>query len=154
MRHGFGFDPFEMQAIFLLVAVDRDDEAYNLIKYSQKHRVDQDCSEVTDSNKGDWMYLTGQDKTENFYDGFGNNSNEKDGIAMDFVWDLKLALIAIKMKTINAMGDKIKLFDYFDSFLAQAADKSLAKKVAILWPVMDSIQTYVLGYKRSDFGRS
>jgi hypothetical protein len=123
MRQSFGMDPYGMQATFLLIAVNRDDDAYNLIKYWAGSILVKKAKSFKETYKGDWIYLTGEDKTEDFYNVFARSEKMS-----DFSWHYRLSLVALKMKTINDMEDK----------------------VALSWPVMDCIR-YVLGYKKSNY---
>jgi hypothetical protein len=84
--------------------------------------------------------LTGQDKTEEFYNVYKVSSKK--------FWHYKLALVALKMKTINDMKGRATLFDYFAEELDKAPQNSLAKRVGHM-DIMDCIEPFVLGYKRS-----
>jgi hypothetical protein len=142
MRQSFGMDPFDLQVNFLLIAVNRDGDAYNLIK----DWVCRDHSCFKETYKGDWIYLTGQDKTEDFYNDVLPRYERSQVTCFN-----KLALLAIKMKTINAMQAKAETVDYFAEELEKTPEKSQTKKIAQSWPVMDCIQTFVLGYKKSKY---
>jgi hypothetical protein len=64
-----------------------------------------------------------------------------------------LALVALKIKTINAMKANVKICHYLKhiEFKRQATGNDLAKKVAQYFPIMDCIQTFVLGYKKAKY---
>jgi hypothetical protein len=145
MRLSFGLPPFEMQVIFLLIIVDRDEDAYNLIKSGSMYRMGRSFfvsadDSVKETYKGDWIYLTGQNKTEDF-----NNVSK---IRPELLWFYSLALVALKMKTINDMKGRAKLFDYFAEEMDKAQQNSLVKRVAHM-DIMDCIEPFVVGYKRS-----
>jgi hypothetical protein len=65
----FGLDVFLTQVIFLLIIVNRDEDAYNLFtSVGSRFGATQfdSCSfheTFKKTYKGDWIYLTGQDKT-------------------------------------------------------------------------------------------
>jgi hypothetical protein len=145
IRLSFGLHPVYEQVIFLLIIVDRDEDAYNLIKsvamYQKEHHffVSADVS-VKETYKGDWIFLTGQDKTEDFYNVYK--------ILLESGGHYKLALVALKMKTINDMQVCARLIDYFAKELDKAPQNSLAKRVGHR-DIMDCIEPFVLGYKRS-----
>jgi hypothetical protein len=142
IRLCFGMHPIDVQVIFLLIIVDRDDDAYNLIKSGAiKQNSFFISASGNESYKGDWIYLTGQDKTEDFY-------NVLKMIFPGSGWHYSLALVALKMKTINDMKGRAKLFDYFAEELDKAPQNSLAKRVAHV-DIMDCIEPFVVGYKRS-----
>jgi hypothetical protein len=142
-----GCPTYVMQVLSHLTTVDRDEDAYNLVKY---FGLGKDgfaaCGGFKETYKGDWIYLTGQDKTEDFYNEvLGGGTMTDDWSA----WSWKLALVAMKMKTINALKGSAKIFDCFAEELVKSPENYPAQKVSYCWPVMDCIQTCVLGYKRS-----
>jgi hypothetical protein len=147
MRLCFGFHPSNfIQVIFLLIIVDRDEDAYNLIISGSMYRMDHPCFDCCDGSfketyKGDWIYWTGQDKTKDFY-------NVCKILPKILPWDYKLALVALKMKTINDMKGRAKLFDYFAEELDKAPQNSLAKRVGHM-DIMECIEPFVVGHKRS-----
>jgi hypothetical protein len=136
MRLNFGLDPFDMHVIFLLILVDRDEDAYNLIKYVTLEFYS--CN-FKETYKGDWIYLTDQNKTEVCV---------WDMAEYDDCWYYKLALVALKIKMINDMKGRAKTFDYFAVELDKAPQHSLAKRVSHV-DIMECIEPFVLGYKRS-----
>jgi hypothetical protein len=141
IRLCFGMHPIDAQVIFLLIIVDRDDDAYNLIKSEAMENSIFISASGNESYKGDWVYLTGQDKTEDFY-------NVLKMIFPGFGWHYSLALVALKMKTINDMKGRAKLFDYFAEELDKAPQNSLAKRVGHM-DIMECIEPFVVGHKRS-----
>jgi hypothetical protein len=96
-----------MHVLFLLIIVDRDEDAYNLTKYAALGDARYDSCDFKETYKSDWIYLTGQDKTEDFYNVYLGHET----ILEEYHnWYYKLALVALKMKTINDMKGRVSIF--------------------------------------------
>jgi hypothetical protein len=89
-----------LSPLFSLIIVDRDDDAYSLVKEWGNPEPEPHTS-LKETYKGDWIHMTGQDKTENFYNCV---PQKRDPMGSAY----KLALLAIKMKIIYTMKDKTK----------------------------------------------
>jgi hypothetical protein len=93
---------------FLLLSIDRDEDAYNLIKWWSQNNSG---FKPPRSQEGDWIYLTGQDKMEDLFEIVQIHENAH-----------VLALVALKMKNIIQLNSKANDYDQFVETLKQVPE--------------------------------
>jgi hypothetical protein len=121
------------------MTLNRDEDAYKFIKYSCRARF------YSKYHFEDWIWRLNANKLEDLATG--------DHCAGDYLPqpDVKLALIALKMKILNDLNDPN--FVQFALELGKAPKHSVAEKILYCDLVMDCIQSYVLGHKLTKHDR-
>jgi hypothetical protein len=126
---------------FTLMNLDRDDDAHNFIKWWATGGLDSDGLNWDDppmSHEGDWLYLTGQDKTEDLF------KTMSDQNIHDLDASFALALVALRINILNKMEMKELRFEWAAKELMKNKNDS-AKKLGHCFVAMDHIETFVLG---------